>query len=82
MLSHYLRQAVRQLGVDSQVLLPVEHVAQHGRDDTVPAGAAVIEHLRDHGPDAGSLILGHCRQPVRKRPVHRRQGEERPGGLQ
>ena len=69
-------------GVDPQVMLPVEHVAQQRLDDRVPAGARVFQHPGDERADPGAMLAGHRREPVREDPVHHRQGEERPRGLQ
>ena len=64
-----LGEGLRHGVVDDEVLLPVEDVAQHVRDDRVPARAAVVHHLRDQRADGGALLDGHFRQPVGEDPV-------------
>ncbi|HUY44460.1 MAG TPA: hypothetical protein VMV92_01850 [Streptosporangiaceae bacterium] len=80
-LGHHLSQAVWQLGVDAQVLLPVEHIPQHGLDDRVPAGPAAVEHLGDQRPDPRPLVLQNRREPAGKRAVHDGKGEPVQAGL-
>jgi len=77
-----LGEGVRDLGVDPQVMLPVQDVAEHRRDDGVPGRTVAVQHAGDGSADLGPLRGWDRGQAIREHPVHHWQGQERPGGLQ